>query len=163
MKIHFIFINYLEVHGNLTTLSSCICPGYEAAFECVVTGDGATIWSGTALEHCSNGRITLRHSQFNQFGYSVNETCGDSGPIISHAVSVVNDSYTSQLTIVNISQSLIGENIECAGSHDGAKQVLLTTGMIQFNSQHTCLSQFKFYFSTSPTSKQCHAISDHDQ
>ena len=160
-NINFIFFN-LEVHGNLTTLTSCICPGHEAIFECVVTGGVATNWSGTVFDRCSSDEIILRHSQFNQFGYSINETCGDSGPIIGRAVSVVNDSYTSQL-IVNVSQSLIGENIECAGSHDGAKQIQYTTGMVQFNSQHTCLSQFKFYFSTSPTSKQCHAISDHDQ
>ena len=163
-NINFFFFN-LEVHGNLTTLTSCICPGYEAIFECVVTGGTTTTWSGTAFDRCSSDEIILHHSQFNQFGHSFNETCGDSGPIIGRAVSVVNDSYTSQL-IVNVSQSLIGENIECAsdsGSHGGTKQILLTTGMVQFNSQHTCLSQFKFYFSTSLTSKQCHAISDHDQ
>ena len=111
-------------------MSSCICPGYEAVFECVVTGDGATIWSGTTLNRCSSDRIILRHSQFNQSGYSISHTCGDSGLITSHAVSVVNDSYTSQL-LVNVSQSLIGANVECASdgdSHVGTKQILLTTG-----------------------------------
>ena len=78
--------------GELTTLSSCICPGYEAIFECVVIGGVVTSWSGTAFDHCSSDRIVLRHSQFIQSGYSFNETCGDSGPIIGRAVSVVNDS-----------------------------------------------------------------------
>ena len=113
-------------------MSSCICPGYEVVFECVVTGGGATTWSGTAFEHCLSDRIALRHSQFNQSGYSVSQTCGDSGPIISRAVSVMNDSYTSQL-VVNVSQSLIGVNVECAddsGSHVGTKQILLTTGKL---------------------------------
>ena len=153
-------LNHLE-GGELTTLSSCICPGHEVAFECVVTGDGATIWNGRALEHCSDDRITLCHSQFNQFGYSLNETCGDSGPIIAHAVSVVNDSYTSQLIIFNVSQSLISANIECSsysGSIVGTEQILLTTGT--FQSTITLHFHHIFYFSTPPTSKQCHTISD---
>ena len=111
-------------------MSSCICSGYEAVFECVVTGGGATTWNGTAFEHCFSDRITLRHSQFFQSGYSNRQTCDDSGPIIGRAISVVNDSYTSQLT-VNVSQSLIGANVECvsdSGSHVGTKQILLTTG-----------------------------------
>ena len=131
LEVHFIFFNS-EVHGNLTTLSSCICPGYEAIFECVVTGGTATIWSGTAFDRCSSDEITLRHSQFIQSGYSLDETCGDSGPIIGRTVSVVNDSYTSQL-IVNVSQSLIGANIECSNYSGiaGTKQILLTTGTFQ--------------------------------
>ena len=121
------YSNYLE-DGELRTLSSCICPGYEVAFECVVTDDGAfaTIWSGTALDHCSNERIILRHTQFNQSGYGITQTCGDSGPIIGCAVSVVSDSYTSQL-IVNVSHSLLGANVECIsdrGSRVGIKQIL---------------------------------------
>ena len=114
-------------------MSSCICPGYEAVFECVVTGDGATIWSGTAFDRCSGDEITLRHSKFNQFGYLIYQNCGDNGPIIGHAVSVVNDSYTSQL-IVNVSQGLIGANVECARQSDreyrvGTEQILETTGI----------------------------------
>ena len=124
------------MHGELTTLSLCICPGYEAVFECVVTSGGATTWKGTALDRCSNDKITLRHSQFIQRGYSFSNNCGDNGPIIGHAVSVMNDSYTSQLT-VNVSQSLIGANVECAtdsGTNVGTKQILLTTGIhIQSN------------------------------
>ena len=131
------FLNDLDVHGELTTLSSCICPGYEAVFECIVIGGGATIWSGTAFDNCSSDRITLRHSLFNQPEYSVSGTCGDGGQVISRAVSAVNDSYTSQL-IVNISQSLIGANIECAGvsgSQVGTKQILPTTGIATINPQ----------------------------
>ena len=132
LEVHFIFFN-LEVHGNLTTLTSCICPGYEATFECVVTGGVVTLWSGTAFDRCSSDRIILRHSQFIQSGYSFNETCGDSGPIVGRTVLVVNDSYTSQL-ILNVSQSLIGANIECSnhsGSIVGTKQILPTTGTFQ--------------------------------
>lgn len=135
----------MEVHavGNLTTLSSCICSGHEAVFECVITGNGATIWSGTAFDRCSSigDRIILRHSQFNQSGHGTNLTrsCGDSGSIISRAVSVVDDSYISQLTIVNVSQKLLGANVECAsdsGSYVDTEQILLTTGIISI--QYYC-------------------------
>jgi hypothetical protein len=125
------------VRGEITTLSSCICPGYEAVFECIVTGDGlpgVTIWCGTGFDHCSRDRITLRHSQFNQPGYNVNASCGDSGQVIGRAVSVVNGSYTSQL-VVNVSQSLVGASIECARQSNGVfsvgtEQILLTTGIV---------------------------------
>ena len=126
------------MHGELTTLN-CICPGYEAVFECVVTGSGATVWSGTALNQCSSElhRIILRHSQFSQPGYSISTTCDDSRRIIAHAVSEVNNSYTSLLTI-NVSQNSIGANIDCASlrqsgevSHIG--QILLTTGICVHN------------------------------
>ena len=123
--------------GELTTLSSCICPGYEAVFECVVTGGGATVWRGTALNHCPNERITLLHSYFNRIGYNISDTCGNIGQVIGRAVSVVNDSYTSQL-VININQNLIGTNAECARQSDGelyvgTEQILLTTGT--FNPQ----------------------------
>ena len=112
-------------------MSPCICLGYEAVFQCIVTGGIATIWRGTAFDQCPNDRITLRHGEFNQPGYSQN--CGGSGLIIGRAVSVMNGSYTSQL-VVNVSQGIIGANVECAsdsGSHVGTKQIQLTTGVFQ--------------------------------
>jgi hypothetical protein len=59
--------------------------------------------------YCSNDTITLHHSEFNQSGWSFNQSCGG---IIGRAISVVNGSYTSQL-IINVSQNFIGV-IECA-------------------------------------------------
>ena len=139
------------MHGELTTLSSCICPGHEAVFECVVTGGGATIWSGTAFDRCSSdaSAITLRHSQFmNQSGYSLSQNCSDSASIIGRAVSVVNDSYTSQL-IVNVSQSLIGANVVCATDsepHIGTRQILVTTGTcIIYYDNNMMYSDWHFY------------------
>ena len=119
-----------ESTSKLTMLTSCICPGYEIVFECTVAGVGGTIWHGTALEECTDGRIILRHSQF-ESGYNITQTCGASGTIIGHAVSVENDFYTSQLTI-NVSQHLNGSTVECAsdsGRQVGSRQILHTTGM----------------------------------
>lgn len=103
----------------------------------MVAGGGATIWSGTAFDNCPNDRIALRHSRFYQPGYNISGTCRDGGQVISRAISAVNDSYTSQF-IVNVSQSLIGANIDCERQSDGMlhigrKQILLTTGT--FNPQ----------------------------
>ena len=123
-------------------MSSCICPGYEAVFECVVTGGVTTIWNGTAFDGCSSDKIILRHSQFNQSGYSISKNCGDSGLVIGHAVSEVNKSHTSQL-FVNVSQHLNGANVECtsdSGSRIGAKQILLTTGT--FNPQQSYMLNY---------------------
>ena len=99
-----------------------------------MTGDGATVWDGTALEECTSDRIVLRHSQFEP-GYNINQTCGASGPIVGHAISKsdVNDSYTSQLTI-SVSQHLNGSTIECtsdSGRQVGSSQILITTGKIK--------------------------------
>ena len=121
------------MQGELSALSSCICPGYEAVFECVVTGGGATIWNVSAFDNCTNDRIILRHSLFNQSGYNINDTCRGSGQVIGRAVSVVNNSYISQLTI-NITQSLIGANVVCARQSDGTslvgmEQIQLITGI----------------------------------
>ena len=120
---------WVESTNKLTVITSCTCPENEVVFECAVAGGGATIWQGTALEECAGGRIILRHSRF-ESGQNINQTCGASGPIVSHAVSVVSDSYTSQL-IINVSQHLNGSTIECAsdsGRQVGSRQISLTTG-----------------------------------
>ena len=152
-------INFLDVQGELTTLSSCICPGYEAVFECVVTGGGVTIWSGTAFDHCSQtgdgSGITLRHSEFIHTEYNSSQSCGESGPIIGRAVSIVNGSYISQLTI-NITQSLIGTNVDCTRKsngtlHVGTEQILLTTGIVNPYSPKKII--IIIFYRTAPTSK----------
>ena len=88
-----------------------------------------TIWQGTALEECAGGKIKLRHSQFRS-GLVVNTTCGTSMPIVGRAISLINDSYTSQL-VINVSQNSNNKTIECAderGTIIGRSQVALTTG-----------------------------------
>ena len=127
---------------KLTALNSCTCLGYEAVFECVVTGDGATVWQGTAFDECSSDRIVLRHSEFNYSGYSISQICGTSGQLFSRAVSIVNESYASHLT-VNVSEDFVGKTVECGsdnGFHIGTKQISLTTGKFQFKANIIKLS-----------------------
>ena len=99
---------------KLTSLSPCICPGYEATYECVVTGGVTTTWQGTALHNCAGGNIILRHSQFSlESELFINKTCGAAGLVIGRAISVFNDTYVSQITLHNVSQHLINRMIEC--------------------------------------------------
>ena len=121
------------VESNLEIVSSCTCPGYEVVFECAVSGGGSTTWQGTALANCDRSRIILRHSEFTkEGGYVINKMCGSSGTITGQAVSVVNDTYLSQLTIT-ASEEVNGSTIECVGGHapqtSRTRQLLLTTGM----------------------------------
>ena len=113
---------------QLTTLTSCTCPGYEVVFECAVSGGFATTWHGTALANCGDSRISLRHTVFTrEGGYIISRICGSSGTITGQAVSVVNDTYVSHLT-VTASQELNGSTIECnGGSTNGTKLISLTS------------------------------------
>ena len=126
-----------------TTLTSCTCPGYEVVFECAVSGGFATIWQGTALANCGDSRISLRHSQFTrEGGYTINRTCGSSRTITGQAVSVVNDTYVSQLTIT-ASQELNDSTIECGGgSNIDIKLISLTssTGTVLKYCMFTCFN-----------------------
>lgn len=122
----------IDLSEGTVLTSSCICPGYEAVFNCTADGGTATIWRGTALKNCSDGSIILRHSQFDT-GYLINETCGTSGQVVGQAKSTENGSYTSQLTI-NITQQVIGRHIICAtdGEINGSVQIMPSTGTQEY-------------------------------
>ena len=113
----------------LTTVSSCICPGHEAVFECIVDDGVTTIWQGSALENCSDGTVILRHSKFDE-GHTINETCGTSGQVVGHAISAENGSYTSQL-VISVTQQTIGSLIQCTtDSESGSStQTSVSTGI----------------------------------
>ena len=100
-----------------------VCPGQEAVFRCIVHGGVTTTWRGSALENCSDGSVTLRHSQFGN-GITINKACGATGQVIGQAISTENGSFVSQVTIFAY-QELDGSIIECGTSRI---QVLLITG-----------------------------------
>ena len=115
---------------QLTLLTSCTCLEQEVVYQCTVSGSGATIWGGTALEECSQGRILLRHSEYRP-DYGVDKICGTNGVIRTHAVSAENRTYTSQLQL-SISNHTVGDTIECSGgSEEGVEraQILLSSGI----------------------------------
>lgn len=93
----------------------------------------ATIWQGTVFDDCPIDKIILRHSQFISAGSVLNTTCGTLSrwPIVARSISVVNESYTSQLSVY-ISENLNSTTIECANqSSDNVyarKQLLVPAG-----------------------------------
>ena len=117
--------------SNLEIKTSCTCPGHEVVFECNATGGAATIWQGSALEECDEGRILLRHSEFtNEDGYVISNTCGSSGQITARTVSVSMSLFVSQLTII-ATQQLNGTTVECTDDNTlvyGTRILSLTRG-----------------------------------
>ena len=104
--------------GLLTPVSSCICPGYEATFECTVSGGTTTSWQGTALRECPGESITIRHSQFS-LELVRNDSCSNFGKVTVRSVSFGSNNgfYTSQLTLT-ISETLNGTTIERTNESD---------------------------------------------
>ena len=94
---------------ELRSLSSCTCSGYVTSYECLVVGDGFTVWNGSAL-NCSltKNEIILQHREFNS---GTVKTC-NSGRIVGRSSSVTNECYTSRLD-VNISTELEGREVKC--------------------------------------------------
>ena len=89
-------------------INSCTCEGHVQIYECRVTGNGATIWKGTALDcHSSTNEIVILPSD------SVNRsiTCNN-GKIVGRLVRHENDSYVSQLS-VSVSSEVTGRSISC--------------------------------------------------
>ena len=108
-------------------------------FQCTVSGPGLTLWKGTYFDTCPNGRITIRHSQFNGGLETVvgNQTCGTGGSVFWRAIKLMNDSFISELTI-SVSDDVEGHTVECAHSDGtnvlsvGTIQLVLTSGKVNF-------------------------------
>ena len=112
------------------TPESCTCPGDELIFECAIEGDAGTYWQGTALEECLQRNILIRHSQFRGGGHIDRKLCGTSGTVVVHTISVVNNTFTTQLTIT-ANHHLNGKTIECVSDRGrvvGRSQIWLKTG-----------------------------------
>jgi hypothetical protein len=78
-----------------------------------VSGNGATIWKGTAFDCSSiNNEFTIFHST-NDIS-EMPKYCSN-GAIIGRAVGTKNDSYTSQITI-QVSDEFNGKTVDCV--HD---------------------------------------------
>ena len=112
------------------TPESCTCPGDELIFECAIEGDAGTYWQGTALEECLQRNILIRHSQFRGGGHIDRKSCGTSGTVVVHTISVVNNTFTTQLTIT-ANHHLNGRTVECVSDRGrviGCSQIWLKTG-----------------------------------
>ena len=115
----------IDLSEGTMLISSCtVCFGQEAVFRCTVNGGVTTTWRGSALENCSDGSITLRHSQFGNGTTTINKTCGTTGQVAGRTISVENGSYTSNL-IIEDTQQIIGSQIICTNNMDDESNVTL--------------------------------------
>ena len=100
---------HLALASASTTFQVISCPGDVLTTECTITGDGTTVWRGTAIQ-CDYGEIILIHNRFSGPRYPI-ATCND-GAIVAQALGVINDSYISQLN-VTVSPELNNTTVEC--------------------------------------------------
>ena len=122
MSIFFFFLAVLlsfvsRQLGNLTPINDgCVCPGGVLRLNCTTVGDGITIWKGTAFPQVGCNRdISLIHSEFMGL-ITRNESrfCPNSVPAINATpISIVGDSFTSQLTVLRNRADLNGSTIVC--------------------------------------------------
>ena len=114
--IHAIHNNYClhasSATGQLVALDECTCPGHQLRLQCTVMGGGFTIWRGTALSSCSNSRLQLRHTQFED-GLAVGQC--NNGAIIGHGLRRVGLNFPSELAIHldTLSNDYEGREVEC--------------------------------------------------
>ena len=143
MSIFFFFLAVLLTFvscqsQNLTPINDgCVCPGDELRLNCTTVGGGITIWTGTAFSQVGcNGAISLPHTDFlNLIAGNVSRFCPDSPPAINAtALSIIDNSYTSQLIVLKDRMDLNGSTIVC--QHDegtlittiGTYTIVYTTG-----------------------------------
>ena len=94
-------------------VNDCICEGHNVTYECTVSGNGATIWTGTAFDCASaNNELIIFHNTNDTS--EISKYC-NKGAIIGCAIKAENDSYTSQITI-QVSDEFNGTTVVCA--HD---------------------------------------------
>lgn len=115
-------------------VNDCLCPGYTTSYQCNVTGEGYTIWKGSAFDCILSGNeILLLH--INYIGGTV-RTCNN-GQIVGRSLGVTNNCYTSQLD-VNITAEIEGGTVECVYESGSATEVIgssllsLTTGSYSY-------------------------------
>ena len=121
--------------ANLTPIinDACICPGDMLQFNCTAVGSGVTIWTGSAFTRIMCSSISLNHIQFQaniDFGQLL--FCPDM-KVSVRPLSVINDCYTSQLTLPSVIAEFNGSTVICYHDTDqtneiGTYTIMYTTG-----------------------------------
>lgn len=122
---------YLLIHihagsaesDGLTTITNCICPGYNVVYQCVVTEGIFTVWGGNAFQ-CAGDSITLRNSDFGSLSSPAVGEC-NSRQILARGISQDNSCYISQLN-VTLTEELLGRTVTC-GFNDGTLNLVNST------------------------------------
>ena len=106
--------------------SDCSCRGYITSFQCDVTGEGYTVWRGSAFDcQLSGNEILLLHSNF--VGGTV-RTCNN-GKIVGRSLGVTNNCYASQLD-VNITTEMEGRTVECVYESGSSAEVIIGSSLL---------------------------------
>ena len=111
-------------------VNDCICRGYNVTYECTVSGDGATVWKGTAFD------CFLTDNEFLIFKVSQSVHTCNNGAITGQVVRADNDSYTSQLN-VHINDTENNATVVCA--HDNGTESIEIGSAILNITTGTCM------------------------
>ena len=126
-----ILVCHLKSASTISTFQAVLCPGDVLTSECATMGAELTVWRGTALQ-CDYGyyrEIILLHGRFNgSHNYNITRTCNNR-TIIARALGVVNNSYTSQLS-VTVSPELNNTTVECLHDNGTRTRVIKTIQII---------------------------------
>ena len=95
----------------------CACVGDRLIYNCSVVRGTATRWRGSLID-CPLDVITLRHSQFEN--NQAFEICNN-GDISGYGIAVVDNCYTSQLSVM-IRESFNNTTVQCIlNSNEGTR------------------------------------------
>ena len=117
-----ISVYHLASVSASSTFQAISCPGDVLTIECTITGGGATVWLGTAIQcgYSSTNEFFLLHSRFNGSRHS---TECNNGAIAAQGLGVVNGSYISQLN-VTVSPELNNTAVECRHDNGTAEMFI---------------------------------------
>ena len=119
MNIHHFFI--LGNDFTASIYARCACLGEVLTFTCTVfdSGDGATVWSGSAFD-CDGNEITLIHRNFDRGALG---GCNERA-IIGESIGVSDNRtcFTSRLN-VTVSTGLNNKMVNCSNSGVGIRSI----------------------------------------
>ena len=121
-------VTFVVHAATVSTAVEKACIGEVLTFNCNVSRNGTTVWSGTAF-HCSSSNDEIA---FTNEGFT-NKSCSDGEySIVAQAVSVADFIYTSELNFTANSPSSSGEEVTIQCGHDnGAVTDAIATYTIQ--------------------------------
>ena len=104
--------------------ADCVCPGETFVYECSIVGAIFTVWRGSVIS--AGCEITLIHSEFTT-GNGARAVCNN-GDVVGQSVDVLNDCYTSQLSI-EVNSGVNGSTVECIRD-DGVTATVIATSTL---------------------------------
>lgn len=94
--------------------TTCVCPGDTLMYECVTTGSGTTVWTGTSFRDCpsQDNQILLLHVLFAP-ELSASGGCND-GSVFAQGIEVIDGQCYRSLLNVTVDPLFNNSDIMCA-------------------------------------------------